>query len=116
ATVEGVRVSAPENALLYLLIVLTYLLVFIRKKMLIYLMVLATGGGILSGSYQKFNRMNRSKVVFYNVNRDFAISFVHNGTSHVFSNLSPESRSFQYSIQPDLNTRVNSAATVIQES
>ncbi len=116
ATVEGVGVSAPENALLYLLIVLTYLLVFIRKKMLIYLMVLATAGGILSGSYQKFNRMNRSKVVFYNVNRDFAISFVQNGTSHVFSNLSPESRSFQYSIQPDLNVRANSAATVIQES
>ena len=116
ATVEGVWVSAAENALFYVLIVLVYLLFLIRKKVLLYLIVLISLVGALGRSFQEFNQLNRTKMVLYNVNRDFAISFISNGTVWVFSNLTTDSRSLQYSVLPHVNASTKSPPIFIQEN
>jgi len=116
ATLEGVRLSASENALIYLLIVLMYLLFWFRKKVLLYLIILTCGVGVLGRSFQELTQFNRSEIVFYNVNRDFALSFIENSSAFVLSNLSPNSPSLQYSVLPHVNGSTKSPPLFIREN
>ncbi|MEX8547029.1 MAG: ComEC/Rec2 family competence protein [Mucilaginibacter sp.] len=97
-------ITVPEYLILYTIIVCLFVWLVHRKSLLLQVGAVFTTLFLVSFSYKKIQAQQQDEIVFLNLRKNCGIVFKNGNEAVVFTDLKTSDKSFQYSVQPYLDS------------